>query len=140
VPGGKPCIVLSSEFVDRGCLTKVGKALVVYLYLRRHIWRSTEGFLGCYWGRGLLVAMSSQHKIAEQLGLAKPTVAKHIERLRKAEWLDIVQVGKGIQSGRVFVLGDRTFGRKNQYIGEKYYADPGDIVVDEENENGRPGR
>lgn len=109
------------SFLDSPALRLIGeKPFLLYLKLRRGIWRSREGRLGSAFQRGLLVTLANQGGLADELGWSRETVRLGVKRLREVGWLYTEKVRD--ENELYYVLGEwkpiRGGGR-----GEAFFAD-----------------
>ncbi len=122
LPEEKQFIPIGFGFIDH-CLRKIPPtALVVYLVLKRFVWRGKhKALLTPRYKAGSLCCSVSQGKIADVSGLSLATVKRNLNKLKK---LGLVEARA--MEGRdelVYMLGARVKTSDGKFEGEVYFVD-----------------
>ncbi len=113
-------IMIQHKAIDQGFLWAVTpKALIIYLWLRRRVWRKAEGFFGKrFYARGELASKYKWESLAEMLNLKRRMFLYYIQELKDKGWIDV----KKTRGRPVAIVGKWTL-FENRYV-EIYLVDP----------------
>jgi len=117
--GDKQWIAVGYSFFDSAYSAEVGQRVLLYLRIRRYVWRSFKGRLGTLYRNGALVSRATRNMLAKSSGSSLDTVDRTITWLENEGWLQRIDL-----KGKTYLtLGKWAKGSKTGKIRELYLSD-----------------